>query len=259
MIHATTDPRPAARLGLHFRGNPRLSSEHAAIAAAAAIVGLSAAFILFPGVDLAVSDLFHRSRDGFFLSQEPVLRALRKSSTLVMALMLLAAIGRWIWRVARRRKADLAARRALFLVAGLALGPGLVVNSVFKEVWGRARPVDIQSFGGPDAFTAAWIPSTACESNCSFVSGEGAGAAWMVGAALVLAPRPWRPVAGGLALAYAVSLSANRIAFGGHFLSDILLSWAVTALVLALLYRAMKIGTVLARRRRRPSLVPAAA
>lgn len=259
MSHAITDQGPDTRPASRFRWNPRPSSEHAAIAAAAAIVGLSAAFILFPGVDLAVSDLFHRSGDGFFLSHEPILRALRRSSTLVMALMLLAAIGRWIWRVARRRKADLAARRALFVIGGLALGPGLVVNSLFKEVWGRARPVDVQSFGGPDVFSAAWIPSTACESNCSFISGEGAGAAWMVGAALVLAPRPWRPAAVGLALAYAVSLSANRIAFGGHFLSDILLSWAVTALVLALLYRATKIGWVRVRRRRRRGLVPAVA
>ncbi|WP_395945194.1 phosphatase PAP2 family protein [Brevundimonas sp.] len=238
---------------------PRLSSEEAAIAAAATIVGLSAAFLMFPGVDLAVSDLFHRSRDGFFLSDNPALRALRKSSTFVMSLMLLAAIGRWIWRVVRRRKADLAARRALFVIGGLALGPGLVVNSVFKELWGRARPVDVQVFGGHDAFTAAWAPSDACQSNCSFISGEGAGAAWMVAAALVLAPRRWRPVAVGLALAYAVSLSANRIAFGGHFLSDVLLSWAVTALVLVLLYRGMKTGLALIRRgRTRPALLTAA-
>lgn len=259
VIHVIADQRPDARRAFAGRGAPRLSSEHAAIAAAAAIVGLSAAFVLFPGADLAVSDLFHRSQDGFFLAHEPALRALRKSSTLVTALMLLAALGRWAWRVARRRKADLAARRALFVIAGLALGPGLVVNSVFKEVWGRARPVDVQLFGGPDAFTAAWVPSTACESNCSFISGEGAGAAWMVGAVLVLAPRPWRPVAGVLALAYAASLSANRIAFGGHFLSDILLSWAVTALVLALLHRAMTAGTALMRRRRREGPLPSTA
>jgi hypothetical protein len=123
---------PTHRKPVAFRWLMRLSSEETAILAAAAIVGLSAAFLLFPGVDLAVSGLFHRTRDGFYLSHDPMLRALRKSSTLVMSVMLLAAIGRWILRVVRRRKADLAARRALFVIAGLALGPGLVVNSVFK-------------------------------------------------------------------------------------------------------------------------------
>jgi len=253
---AKTGARPFA---LRLPRLARLSSEEAAIVAAATIVGLSAAFLMFPGLDLAVSDLFHRSREGFFLSDNPMLRALRKSSTFVMSLMLLAAIGRWLWRVLRRRKADLAARRALFVIGGLALGPGLVVNSFFKELWGRARPVDVRLFGGDDAFTAAWAPSDACASNCSFISGEGAGAAWMVGAALVLAPRKWRPVAVGLALAYAISLSANRIAFGGHFLSDVLLSWAVTALVLALLYRGMRTGSALIRRRRGRVGIPAPA
>ena len=241
---------PTLRKPVAFRWRMRLSSEETAILAAAAIVGLSAAFLLFPGVDLAVSGLFHRTRDGFYLSHDPMLRALRKSSTLVMSLMLLAAVGRWIWRLLRRRKADLAGRRALFVIAGLALGPGLVVNGLFKDIWGRARPIDVRVFGGDELFTAAWLPSTACQSNCSFISGEGAGAAWMVAAALVLAPRRWRPVAGGLALAYAVSLSANRIVFGGHFLSDVLLSWAVTALVLALLYRGLKIASAALRRRK---------
>ena len=77
-------------------------------------------------------------------------------------------------------------------------------------------------------------------------------ASYLVGtlaAALVLAPRRWRPVAGGLALAYAVSLSANRIVFGGRFLSDVLLSWAVTALVLALLYRGLTVASAARRRR----------
>ena len=97
VIHVIADQRPDARRAFAGRGAPRLSSEHAAIAAAAAIVGLSAAFVLFPGADLAVSDLFHRSQDGFFLAHEPALRALRKSSTLVTALMLLAALGRWAW------------------------------------------------------------------------------------------------------------------------------------------------------------------
>lgn len=233
----------------------RPSSEAAAIAAAAAIVGLSAAFLAFPGLDLAVSDLFHRSSDGFLLSDSTALRALRKSSTFVTTLMLLAAIGRWQWRVLRKRRAGLAARRALFVIAGLALGPGLVVNSLFKEVWGRARPIDVQTLGGADPFTPAWAPSSACQSNCSFISGECAGAAWMVGAALVLT----QALAVGLALAYALSLSANRIAFGGHFLSDVLLSWAVTALVLALLYRAIRTGSAWLRRNRSPLVEPSAA
>jgi hypothetical protein len=31
----------------------------------------------------------------------------------------------------------------------------------------------------------------------------------------------------------------NRLAFGGHFLSDIVLSWAISGLVFTVLYRVM--------------------
>ena len=35
-------------------------------------------------------------------------------------------------------------------------------------------------------------------------------------------------------------ISLNRVAFGGHFLSDILLSWALTGWVMLILYRLMQ-------------------
>jgi len=204
-----------------------------------AVVSLSAYFILFPGVDLAVSDLFYRTGDGFFLSQEPVLRALRKSSTYVMALILLAAltgVGMRLFRDSERR--TMCARRCGFLLIGLLLGPGLVVNTWLKGSWGRARPIQTDLFGGDGGFTPAWTVSQACAHNCSFVSGEAASAAWMV-AGLILLPRAWRAKAAVPLVAYAVALSMNRLAFGGHYLSDILLSWAITGLVLAVLHRVM--------------------
>lgn len=204
-----------------------------------AVISLSAYFIVFPGVDLAVSNLFYRVGDGFFLSQEPALRALRKSSTYVMGLILLAAlvgVGMRLFRDSERR--TLCARRCGFLLIGLALGPGLVVNTWLKGSWGRARPIQTDLFGGDGAFTPAWTLSEACAHNCSFVSGEASSAAWMI-AGLILLPRAWRAKAAVPLIAYAVALSMNRLAFGGHYLSDILLSWAITGLVLAVLHRVM--------------------
>ena len=43
----------------------------------------------------------------------------------------------------------------------------------------------------------------------------------------------------------------NRLAFGGHFLSDILLSWALTALVMVGVYRVTVAAPGLVRRARR--------
>lgn len=217
-----------------------------------AILTLSVYFLMFPNVDVAVSALFHDPARGFMLSRDPELRLLRSSSSLVLGALLVGVIGHLAWRAATRRPMAFAARRCGFALAALAAGPGLVVNTVLKQVWGRARPVDIDLFGGRDPFTPAWVVSDACRDNCSFVSGEAASAAWMVGAVLALAPAAWRPAVLPPVVLYAFALSMNRLAFGGHFLSDILLSWALTALTMAALHRVMVAapGVAWARRRR---------
>jgi membrane-associated PAP2 superfamily phosphatase len=219
------------------------------IAAAAAVTAvLSAYFVLLPGVDLAMSALFHDPALGFVATMDPLLIALRKSSTWVMGLMLLGlvvvAIRGW-WTGGRE------ARKALFLISGLALASGLVVNGLFKSLWGRARPIQIEAFGGEAQFTSAWTMTDQCASNCSFVSGEASSAAWIAAVAVLMTPQAWRPVLIPAAFAYAAALSFNRLLFGGHFLSDIVLSWAITALVLCLLHRLMLHCPVAARRARR--------
>lgn len=219
--------------------------------ALAATVALSLYFMLVPGVDLAVSALFF-SADGFGLSQDPVLRALRKSSSWVLGLMLLGLIGEMaigLWRGRGRLRGY--ARRAAVLLAGLALGSGLLVNSLLKGLWGRARPIQIDTFGGPADFTPAWTISDNCASNCSFVSGEASSAAWMVAVVVLMVPAEHRRWALPAVLVYAGALSLNRLAFGAHFLSDILLSWALTGLVLAVLYRLTLSCPRAARRLRR--------
>ncbi len=216
--------------------------------ALAMTVVLSAYFVLLPGVDLAVSGLFHDTQAGFAAASDPALRALRKSSSWVLGLTLLGLIvlavrGWWTgWREARR---------ALFLISGLALASGVVVNGVFKSMWGRARPIQIEAFGGEADFTRAWQVTDQCLSNCSFVSGEASSAAWIAAVAVVMTPQPWRAILIPAAFAYAAALSFNRLLFGGHFLSDIVLSWAITALVLCLLHRLMLHCPVAARRARR--------
>lgn len=228
----TTTPIDAAAAARPFR----LPRAGAPLLALCAVAGFSALFVLFPQIDIAVSGLFHDPAQGFAASHMPGLKQLRKSSTWVMAVLL----GLALWRLCRACRGAAGARLgvmrpALCVLAGLALGPGLLVNAVLKEWWGRPRPIQVDLFGGDAPFAAAWRITDACASNCSFVSGEASSAAWMAGAVLILAPGRIL-LASGVAL-YGAALSLNRLAFGGHFLSDILLAWAMTGLVLAILHR----------------------
>lgn len=242
--------REAARVRLSLAAGVRIQ-EPVAIAGIA-LLALSAYFVLLPGVDLAVARLFYSQDAGFFLADNVVLQAFRKSSTYALMMIVLGLLGEVALglrgQVGRFRHYS---RRAVVLLAGLAIGPGLIVNGLLKSMWGRPRPIQTDLFGGDATFTPAWTISDGCAHNCSFVSGEASSAAWMVAAVWVMTPPEWRRWTVPTVLIYCVALSANRMAFGGHYLSDTLLSWAITGLVLAVLHRLTLACPVEARRARR--------
>lgn len=242
--------RGATRLRVSLAAGVR--ADEPVTVAFATVVALSLYFAVLPGVDMAVSALFYSPNAGFVLVDNPVLKGLRKSSSWVLGLMLLGLIGELVLALRRNpRRLDGWGRRAAVLLMGLVIASGFLVNGILKSMWGRARPIQIETFGGDADFTRAWQVSDNCLSNCSFVSGEGSSAAWMVAVVVLMVPAPWRRWALPVAVAYGAALSINRIAFGGHFLSDILLSWALTGLVIAALHRLALTCPRLARQARR--------
>ena len=135
----------------------------------------------------------------------------------------------------------LTGRRFLFLALSFALGPGLVVNGVLKEVSHRPRPAQIVEFGGTSAFRPWYAVDGACAHNCSFASGEVAGATWLFAPASLLPP-PWRAPALALASLVTVAVATLRMAFGGHFASD------AAAAVLVTLASIFAVGWAVLRR-----------
>lgn len=209
---------------------------------ALALVASSGFFHVFPGVDLAVSRWFHDDAEGFVLANSHPLRALRSSATWIMRGVALLALFQIARHASAGRMAEHGARRWLWLLSCLVVGPGLLVNGFLKEHWGRPRPRATDLFGGEAPFQKVWVISDWCDSNCSFVSGEASTAAWLVAAAL-MAPRRIRTVVTVLAAIYAFAVSINRIAFGGHYLSDVVLAWLLCALVFMALSRLIQTTT----------------
>ena len=84
----------------------------------------------------------------------------------------------------------------------------------------RYLPNDILDFGGEDKFSAWFQYSDACNSNCSFVSGDASVGFSLIVLYLITKNRLffW------LSLLSGIILGAVRISEGGHFLSDILMS-----------------------------------
>lgn len=184
-------------------------------------------FVGWPALDLWVSGLFYDPDQGFAINRLDAVQNFHHAVPLVGRGLLVVALGAW-W-LGGRRKAPLlqrwwkpAAALALCMVFGL----GALVHEVFKDHWGRARPVQVQAFGGTATFTPPWQPSDQCDQNCSFVSGHAAtGFVLMaVGTLGTVRRRRWWWTMGTLA---GLALGALRIAQGGHFFSDILFAWVM--------------------------------
>jgi lipid A 4'-phosphatase len=115
-------------------------------------------------------------------------------------------------------------RSACFLLAALALGPGLLVNAVFKDHLGRPRPVQVQDFGGNYAFLPVLTPGPYHDGH-SFPSGHASIAFFLLTPWFILWRYPRLGTAflvGGLAWGALIGLA--RVMQGGHWPSDALWS-----------------------------------
>lgn len=126
-------------------------------------------------------------------------------------------------------------RTMAFLLLTIVLSAGILTNLTFKTFWGRPRPVMVTEFSGPWQFKAWWDPTGQCGHNCSFFSGEGATAFWAFAPA-ALAPPPVRPYAYIAAAAFGIATSGWRMAFGGHFFTDVTIAGLVSFFVIWLIH-----------------------
>jgi lipid A 4'-phosphatase len=198
-----------------------------AVAASAAAL----LFWLFPEIDLWTTRLFWRPGDGFFLRDYWAFRLVHEGTPYLTAAIAIGILA-FAFRPRRSRRGR---RVALFLALSLVLGPGLVVNTVLKDNWGRARPSQVTEFGGTKRFTPAPLVSDQCIKNCSFVAGDPAVAFWFLSLAFLLPP-PGRYAAAAGAVALGAFFGLARIAQGGHFLSDVVFSGVAVAATAWLLH-----------------------
>lgn len=114
-------------------------------------------------------------------------------------------------------------RAGCFLLLVFALGPGLIVNTAFKQHWGRPRPHQLTDFGGQHEFAALGSPGKLGNHNSSFPSGHAAVAFYLMAPAFIANGRRPRLANGLLAagLAFGACMSATRVMQGGHFASDV--------------------------------------
>ena len=131
-------------------------------------------------------------------------------------------------------------RQALYVAIVLIIGPGILVNTIFKGYWGRPRPVHVNMFGGKLDFHQPWQPGPASK-NASFPAGHPSAAFYISTPYFVMRKKKQRRKAllwlwGGIL--FGVVMGIARVIQGGHFVTDVIWSAGfvyLTAMVLAAL------------------------
>jgi lipid A 4'-phosphatase len=206
------------------------------LALVAGLVVVGVVFAAWPDLDLAVTSLFyHQIFFGGSSFGRLVRDFFRVTPLLVLAAFAALYFARRFGFVVRWAPDG---RSVFFLVASIAIGSGLIVNLGMKDHLHRPRPNHVREFGGTDAFKPWYRFDGACRQNCGFPSGEAASGFWMVAPALV-APPPFRAPAVAGALAFGTVASVLRIAYGHHFLSDVLFGALISLIVVFALRRVL--------------------
>ncbi len=191
--------------------------------------------VAFAGVDIYISRLFFD--DGFYLADQAWTTLLHESVGWFVVVSMVSVVGMLVFNCfSKRNSFGVDGKKVLYLFLVLILGAGLIVNVILKDNFGRARPRDIEEFGGSKHFTPAFVITSGCDRNCSFSSGDGAGAFFSLALAVALSRK--RAMAAA-AVGFGILVSFSRIASGAHFFSDTVVSFFVMLVVTDVLHYYM--------------------
>ena len=194
-------------------------------------------FFLFPNLDIHFSKLFFYEEK--FISEKHIfiknLRSFLKDFMIVISVFSLLLIVAGILFKKKKKVFFLKSRTKLILlgfIVGPVIGCGLIANFYFKDNWGRARPINIQEFGGDKIYATPFTISDQCKKNCSWIGGEASAAFSFITGTIILK----NPIYLIINLIFGIVVSLCRIAMGGHFLSDNIFAM-IFMIYLAILYK----------------------
>ena len=202
------------------------------------LFGIAAAivFLIFPQIDQWFSRLFYLGGRTFVMSDHPIGNFFDRELHIAMEWLLGVFVALYLFsELLKRPILNLDRARFLFVIIALAVGVGLIVNTVLKDHWGRARPHQTVEFGGDKRFTPAFVITDQCPRNCSFVSGDAALGFGFVAFAMVMR----RNRTGWIAAAsvFGATIGMMRIMRGAHFLSDVVFAAVFTILTILVVKR----------------------
>lgn len=196
------------------------------------LAGLLLLTLLFRSTDLdmRIERHFYRTGQGWLYAHDWLWMLLYRRGMIPGVLIGVVGLGGLLlgWKLPRWRRQW---RSYLLLLLLLAIGPGLLVNSAFKDHWGRSRPKQVREFGGQLPFVKVWdrgVPGV----GQSFPSGHASIGFYTIAPFFILRRRrrglAWGFLIGGTL--YGLLMGCGRMVQGGHFPSDVLWAWGMVYL-----------------------------
>ena len=180
-----------------------------------------------PFLDLSISRYFYQLGDRQFLSNDFIKFAFTfgfyPANIVCILALLVLIISLFSAKFVKWRRA------ALVLILTLAVGAGLITHVALKDHWGRPRPKQVIEFGGKQEFRPYYKPNffNQPEPSKSFSCGHCSTGFFFFALALIgrrLNNKKLSYLGWILAFGLGILLSVVRIAQGGHFFSDTLIS-----------------------------------
>ncbi len=192
-----------------------------------------------PSLDLFVASIFYHGNSQFSLQSFDLLSIIIRDiliPVILFYILIFPIISKYfkIKKIYFNYKFSL---KEIFLIWFSQIFSVLIfINFILKNFWGRARPGDVIELDGKESFTPWYKITDACETNCSFVSGDAS-----VGFSIII----FYLITKNVFFVYAsimlgFLLGFTRIFAGGHFLSDILFAGAIvilTNIIIFLIYK----------------------
>ena len=192
------------------------------------IVFLFLAIFLSVGssIDIYLSHLFYFGNNQFFLQSYYFITSFVRKIILpivIIYIFIIPILSLFFPLKLLYLKYEFKFRDIIFIWGASIFNLGIVVNLLFKNMWGRARPGDILQFDGKENFTPWFQISDACSNNCSFFSGD-ASVGFSV---IVFYFLTKKMVFFWLSLFFGLIIGLVRIMEGGHFVSDVVMAAVV--------------------------------
>lgn len=212
--------------------------------------------ILFPDLDIKFSQLFYDTQHGFIYRNNFIVVFLFLIIPIITKILFTVVLMNLFYQLIkafcikkfgsdvvvlksckslRNLIMKIALSSSFYFILTVGLGSGLTVNYVFKENFGRARPMTTKDFGGTKNFSGPLAISNQCQHNCSFSSGHAAMGYSLTSLAYIFCHIYFTRIY-SIALIFGSLVGFSRILMGAHFLSDVITSCLVVLVINHLIY-----------------------